>query len=73
VPPSRSLRVIAWMDEENGGGGHEAYGKDYAAEMPNHIAAIESDAGAAHPIGFYMKVPPEALAAMPEPLPRSQK
>ncbi|MFZ3342139.1 MAG: M20/M25/M40 family metallo-hydrolase [Terriglobales bacterium] len=64
IRPRRTLRVIAWMDEENGGGGNEAYGKDYAAEMPNHIAAIESDAGAAHPIGFYMKMPPEALAEL---------
>ena len=62
--PRRTLRVIAWMDEENGGGGHEAYGKDYAAEMVNHIAAIESDAGAAHPIGFAMKMTPDALASL---------
>lgn len=62
--PRRTLRVIAWMDEENGGGGNEAYGKDHAAEMANHIAAIESDAGAAHPIGFYMKMSPEALASL---------
>ena len=64
IRPRRTLRVIAWMDEENGGGGHEAYGKDYAAEMANHIAAIESDAGAAHPIGFAVKMSPEALASL---------
>ncbi len=64
IRPRRTLRVIAWMDEENGGGGNAAYGKDYAAEMPNHIAAIESDAGAAHPIGFYMKMSPEVLASL---------
>lgn len=62
--PRRTLRVIAWMDEENGGGGHEAYGKDYSAEMVNHVAAIESDAGAGHPIGFAMKMPPNALALL---------
>ena len=62
--PRRTLRVIAWMDEENGGGGHEAYGKDYAGEMVNHVAAIESDAGAGHPIGFVMKATPEALASL---------
>ncbi len=62
--PRRTLRVIAWMDEENGGGGHDAYGKEHAAEMANHIAAIESDTGAAHPIGFVLKMPPEALAAL---------
>jgi carboxypeptidase Q len=62
--PRRTLRVIAWMDEENGGGGHEAYGKDYAADMSNHIAAIECDTGAAHPIGFDLKMSPAALAAL---------
>ncbi|MGB9199438.1 MAG: M20/M25/M40 family metallo-hydrolase [Terriglobales bacterium] len=62
--PRRTLRVIAWMDEENGGGGHEAYAKDYASEMINHIAAIESDTGAAHPIGFDLKMSSEALAVL---------
>ena len=62
--PRRTLRVIAWMDEENGGGGHDAYAKAHAAELPNHIAAIESDAGAGHPLGFSMKMPPAALAAL---------
>jgi hypothetical protein len=64
IRPRRTLRVIAWMDEENGGGGNETYGKDHAADMANHIAAIESDAGAAHPIGFAMKMSPEALASL---------
>lgn len=62
--PRRTLRVIAWMDEENGGGGHEAYGKAHGAEMANHIAAIESDAGAGHPLGFSAKMSPAALAAL---------
>ncbi len=60
----RTLRVVAWMDEENGGGGHEAYAKTHAAEFANHIAAIESDAGAGHPLGFYLKMPPAAIAAL---------
>lgn len=59
--PRRTIRVIAWMDEENGGRGHEAYAKDHAAEIPNHYAAVESDLGAAHPLGFQAKINPEAL------------
>lgn len=62
--PRRTLRVIAWMDEENGGGGHDAYAKFHAAEMANHIAAIESDAGAGHPLGFSAKMSPAAGAAL---------
>lgn len=62
--PRRTLRVIAWMDEENGGGGHDAYGKSHASEMANHVAAIESDAGAGHPLGFSAKMSPAGLAAL---------
>ncbi len=62
--PRRTLRVIAWMDEENGGGGSKAYAQAHAAELSNHIAAIESDAGAGHPLGFSMKMPPTGLTAL---------
>jgi len=62
--PRRTLRVIAWMDEENGGGGHDAYAKAHAAEMSNHVAAIESDAGAAHPLGFVLKMPLAAVTSL---------
>jgi len=54
--PKRTLRVIAWMDEENGGAGSQAYSKDHAQEFPRYIAAIESDSGAAHPLGFDTKM-----------------
>lgn len=50
--PKRTLRVIAWMDEENDGSGSEQYTKDNSTDFPNYIAAIESDVGAAHPLGF---------------------
>jgi hypothetical protein len=59
--PRRTIRVIAWMDEENGGHGHDTYAKDFAAQFPNHVAAIESDLGSDHPLGFAAKVNPEAL------------
>jgi len=58
--PRRTLRVIAWMDEESGGGGSQAYSKDHAAEFGNHVAAIESDSGAAHPLGFDVRMAPHA-------------
>ena len=59
--PKRTLRVIAWMDEENGGSGSAAYTKDYSAEFIRTIAAIESDSGAAHPLGFDARMSPAAL------------
>ena len=58
--PKRTLRVIAWMDEESGGAGSQTYTKDYSNQFPNHVAAIESDSGAAHPLGFDVKMTPHA-------------
>ncbi len=62
--PRRTLRVIAWMDEENLGRGHVAYAKAHAAEIGNHVAAIESDLGASHPMGFRAKISAEAAARL---------
>jgi carboxypeptidase Q len=59
--PKRTLRVIAWMDEENGGSGSAAYTKDNSAEFIRTVAAIESDSGAAHPLGFDARMSPAAL------------
>jgi carboxypeptidase Q len=59
--PKRTIRVIVWMDEENGGRGHDAYVKDYAAALPNHVAAIESDLGAGHVLGYVAKANPAAF------------
>ncbi|MFY9742974.1 MAG: M20/M25/M40 family metallo-hydrolase [Candidatus Sulfotelmatobacter sp.] len=56
--PARTLRVIAWMDEETGGSGSRAYAVEYAKDFANCIAAIESDSGAAHPLGFEVKASP---------------
>jgi len=59
--PKRTIRVIAWMDEENGGRGHDVYARAHEAELADHVAAIESDNGAAHPLGFNAKINPKAL------------
>jgi len=59
--PKRTLRVIAWMDEESGGAGSQGYNKDHEAEFPRHIAAIECDSGAAHPLGFDVRMNTAAI------------
>lgn len=51
--PSRTLRVIAWANEENGLKGGLAYAFEHQAQLADHCAAIESDLGAGHPVGFY--------------------
>lgn len=58
--PKRTLRVIAWTDEETAGSGSQAYAKDHFSQFPNHIACIESDSGAGHPLGFDVKMPAAA-------------
>jgi carboxypeptidase Q len=65
--PKRTIRVIAWMDEETGGSGSKAYTKNHSAEFAKYVAAIESDAGAAHPLGFDAKVS-HGAAEMLEPV-----
>ena len=62
--PKRTLRVIAWIDEENLGRGHTEYARAHAAEISQHVAAIESDLGASHPLGFRAKISPEAVARL---------
>jgi carboxypeptidase Q len=59
--PKRTIRVIAWMDEENGGSGQTAYAKAHEAEFANHVAAMESDSGAGHPLGFEVMSSSKAL------------
>ena len=50
--PKRTVRFIAWMDEEQGGSGAQTYAQEHAADMANHIGALESDLGADHPDGI---------------------
>jgi carboxypeptidase Q len=62
--PKRTIRVIAWVDEESGGRGRQAYTAAHSAEFANHVAAIESDLGAAHPLGFNVKMSAQAMEAL---------
>ena len=51
LKPKRTIRFIAWMNEENGLAGGRTYAIDHKNEFGNHVAAIESDLGAGHPTG----------------------
>ena len=62
--PARTLRVIAWMDEETGGSGSRTYTAEYSADFAHHVAAIESDSGASHPLGFQVKALPAAIDSL---------
>ena len=59
LKPKRTIRVIAWMNEENGLAGSKQYAKDHEKEWMNHFAAMETDGGADHPLGINIKGKPE--------------
>jgi Zn-dependent M28 family amino/carboxypeptidase len=59
LKPKRTIRVIAWMNEENGSAGSKQYAKDHEKETSNHFAAMETDGGAGHPLGLNIKGKPE--------------
>jgi carboxypeptidase Q len=64
VKPKRTLRVIAWMDEEGGLIGARSYVKQHASEIGNHFAAVESDLGAGHAMGINFAGPPQIQALL---------
>lgn len=64
LQPRRTIRVIAWMNEENGLAGSKKYAADHANEMSGHFAAMETDNGAGHPLGINMKVKAEGKAML---------
>ncbi|MFT5284614.1 MAG: carboxypeptidase Q [Planctomycetota bacterium] len=60
----RTLRVVLFMNEENGLGGANAYYDAYKDQMQNHVFAIESDSGAFTPRGFRSDAGPKAMAVL---------
>jgi carboxypeptidase Q len=50
--PRRTVRVVLWTNEENGGKGALAYRDAHVADLPHHVLAIESDNGTFSPNGF---------------------
>jgi hypothetical protein len=52
LQPRRTIRVVFWVNEENGERGGEAYRAWVGDAVKNHVAAIEMDGGAEAPRGF---------------------
>jgi hypothetical protein len=50
--PERTIRVVFWVNEENGGAGGRAYREMVGDAVSKHVAAIEMDGGAEKPVGF---------------------
>jgi carboxypeptidase Q len=52
LTPRRTIRVVGWTNEENGGRGGQAYRDAHRAEADKHSLVIESDGGVFAPRGF---------------------
>ena len=50
--PRRTVRVVLFTNEENGGRGGLAYRDAHQAELDRHALMIESDGGVFRPLGF---------------------
>jgi hypothetical protein len=62
--PRRTIRVVAFMNEENGTRGGTGYADAEKAKPQNQVAAIEADTGASHPLGIVINVSPAGERAM---------
>jgi carboxypeptidase Q len=50
--PRRTVRVVLFTNEENGGRGGQAYRDQHRAELARHVMMLESDGGVFRPVGF---------------------
>jgi Zn-dependent M28 family amino/carboxypeptidase len=50
--PKRTVRLVFWVNEENGEAGGHAYRKMLGKDLDSHVAAIEMDEGAERPLGM---------------------
>jgi Zn-dependent M28 family amino/carboxypeptidase len=64
--PRRTLRVVFWTNEENGGAGGRAYRDMVGGKIHDYVAAIEMDGGAEKPVGFGVSPGGAALARAKE-------
>ncbi|MBZ5724293.1 MAG: M20/M25/M40 family metallo-hydrolase [Acidobacteriia bacterium] len=59
IHPRRTIRFVAWMNEEMGLDGSRAYATAHQPDFANHVAALESDLGSGHPGGITYVGKPE--------------
>src|SRR5258708_23575045 len=67
--PRRTVRVVLFMNEENGLDGAKAYAKAHAAELPRHVAALEADGGACTPLEAGLRAGDRAAQLLRPPVP----
>ena len=62
--PKRTVRVVLFTNEENGGRGGVGYRDAHTAELANHVMMLESDGGVFDPSGFGFTGPDAARATV---------
>ncbi len=67
LQPRRTIRFVAFMNEENGLRGSAAHFAAHKDQLAKQIAVIESDTGAGRPLGLDARVTPASMARL-EPL-----
>lgn len=71
LKPARTIRVVAFANEEQGLHGGFAYARQHAKDVAKHVIAAESDFGAGHIYGFDSSArdaQPEALKQIAQAL-----
>jgi carboxypeptidase Q len=66
LKPKRTIRVVAWVNEEMGGRGSAAYRDAHRAELPKTKFALESDNGVFTPKGIRLTGPDSMLPVVKE-------
>ncbi len=66
LQPKRTVRLVMWTDEEDGGVGSLQYYQRHQNESKNVVIALESDEGVFTPYGMQFSGSPQAKSVMEE-------
>ncbi len=64
--PRRTVRVVLYMNEENGSRGGKGYVEAHQGELNGHVAAMEADSGAGRPLALSVRAGEGGARAMKE-------